>query len=137
MGEVRATIWRLITTHLHKGAAVSWHGADLDFTGIPITTDLDFTNTLFPSGTVRFDQANFSAGTVNFREAKFSGGEVHFIGAKFSGSTVDFHGAKFSGGTVDFKEVHDWSHPAIGLPERAPGLRLPPPVAGEPTSRHE
>jgi hypothetical protein len=81
MGEVRATIWRLITTHLRKDAPTPWHGADLDFTGVTIATDVDFTNAVFPAGKVSFASAKFSAGQVRFSGAKFSGSQVWFYDA--------------------------------------------------------
>jgi uncharacterized protein YjbI with pentapeptide repeats len=87
--EVRHTVIRIITAHLKEGAAVSWQGLDLDFTGA-----------VFDGGD--FIGARFSGSTVSFNDAEFSGGEVRFYGAEFSGSTVGFYGARFSGGTVYF-----------------------------------
>jgi hypothetical protein len=154
MNEVRATIWRLITTHLKADAPIPWHGADLDFTGVTVTTDIDFSHAIFPTGMVRFTgaefsgsrveftkaefsggmvwfgEAEFSGGTVGFGEAKFTIGEVRFTGAKFSGSTVEFNEAKFTGGSVRLDTVADWLHPPSGLPAQAPGVHLPQPAAG-------
>jgi uncharacterized membrane-anchored protein YhcB (DUF1043 family) len=87
--EVRHTVIRVISAHLRKGAAVSWQGLKLDFTGV-----------VFDGGD--FGGARFSGGTVNFNRAEFSGGKVDFSGAEFSGAWVDFNGARFSGGTVHF-----------------------------------
>ncbi|MEU1387301.1 MULTISPECIES: pentapeptide repeat-containing protein [unclassified Nonomuraea] len=102
MGEVRATIWRLIATHLKAYARIPWHGADLDFTGVPIAQDIDFSNTVFPAGIVRFNGATFSGGEVWFDGATFSGGQVRFSRATFSGGKVRFGHATFSGGKVGF-----------------------------------
>jgi Pentapeptide repeats (9 copies) len=74
----RHTVIRVITAHLHKDAAVSWCGADLDCTGV-----------VFDGGD--FAGAEFSGGTVSFRAAKFSGGMVSFGRAAFSGGTVEFY----------------------------------------------
>src|SRR5271155_1751763 len=75
--EVRHTIIRLIGAHLRPGAAVSWQGLNLDFTGV-----------VFDGGNL--SRAKFSGGEVSFRDAVFSGGLVDFIGAVFSGGRVDF-----------------------------------------------
>ena len=110
--EVRHTIIRLIGAHLRPGAAVSWQGLNLDFTGV-VFDGGDFTGAEFSGGTVSFDGAEFSGGTVSFDGAEFSGGTVGFGGAgspaarstsrrQFSGGTVSFAGAEFSGGTVSF-----------------------------------
>lgn len=100
MGEVRATIWRLIAAHLKADAPIPWHGADLDFTGVTITTDLDFTNAVF-SGTIRFTGAMFAGSRVDFRNAEFTGA-IYFSGARFTGDKVYFDDARFTGGRVDF-----------------------------------
>ena len=111
--EVRHTIIRLIGAHLQPGAARSWQGLNLDFTGV-VFDGGNFGAARFSSGTVLFDGAQFYEGTVSFSGARFSGskvsfsgaeflgGEVHFTAAEFSGSTVDFNGAKFLGGEVYF-----------------------------------
>src|SRR5271155_651521 len=89
--EVRHTIIRLIGAHLRPGAAVSWQGLNLDFTGV-----------VFDGGS--FGAAGFSGGVVFFSGAEFSGGEVSFGRAKFtggqvgSGGKVSFTSAEFSGG---------------------------------------
>ncbi|WP_067137748.1 pentapeptide repeat-containing protein [Microtetraspora malaysiensis] len=103
MSEVRATIIRLIATHLRESAPISWSGADLDFTGVVFDTGADFTGAVFSGGTVMFRNAVFSDGEVSFDEAMFSGGNVWFGGAVFSGGTVWFSGAVFSGGNVWFR----------------------------------
>ncbi len=125
MSEVRATILRLIATHLRESAPISWSGTDLDFTGVVFDNGADFTDAIFSGGNVRFDRAEFSGGDVWFEGAEFSGGLVWFGGAKFSDGDVWFTGAIFSGGDVDFTEAVDWSCPPSGLPNQAPGLRLP------------
>ncbi|MEV0996900.1 pentapeptide repeat-containing protein [Nonomuraea sp. NPDC050202] len=102
MGEVRATIWRLITAHLKADARKPWHGADMDFTGVSVTHSIDFSRTVFPSGTVLFDRAKFSGGRVRFDAARFSGGHIGFYQAEFSGSHVQFTDAEFSSGQVWF-----------------------------------
>jgi hypothetical protein len=68
--EVRHTIIRLIGAHLRPGAAVSWQGLNLDFTGV-----------IFDGG--NFNGAKFSGGTVQFGGATFSSGEVFFYDAEF------------------------------------------------------
>jgi uncharacterized protein YjbI with pentapeptide repeats len=122
---IRHTVIRVITEHLKAGAAVSWQGLNLDFTGVIFDggdfsgavfsggqvrfadaefadgAAVDFTGTVF-SGTVNFTSAVFSGGTVGFTRAEFSGGTVYFSAAEFSGGEVGFRGAEFSGGTVDF-----------------------------------
>src|SRR5215475_9680377 len=80
--EVRHSIIRIIGAHLREGAAPSWEGRNLDFTGV-----------VFDGGD--FSRAKFSGGEVNFFGAKFCGGTVNFSGAEFSGSTVHLGSAKF------------------------------------------
>lgn len=100
--EVRHTIVRVITIHLRQDAAVSWQGADLDFTGV-----------VFDGG--------------NFVGAQFSGSLVTFDQAQFSGGLVRFGYAEFSGGKADFSSAADWSHPPRfnwhGTPPA--GIKLP------------
>uniref|UniRef100_UPI003F493F3C pentapeptide repeat-containing protein n=1 Tax=Microtetraspora malaysiensis TaxID=161358 RepID=UPI003F493F3C len=103
MREVRATIIRLIATHLRESAPTPWVGADLDFTGVVFDNGADFTRAVFSGGKVSFDGAVFSDGKVSFDRARFSGGLVVFDGAVFSGGEVSFTGAVFSGGEVLFK----------------------------------
>ncbi|TMR11311.1 pentapeptide repeat-containing protein [Nonomuraea turkmeniaca] len=105
MGEVRATILRLIGIHLKDTAPVPWHGADLDFTGVTFTTDLDFTDAVLSGGHVRFTGAKFAGGHVRFVRAKFAGSLVFFDGAEFSGGEVDFSEAEFSGGQATFADA--------------------------------
>jgi hypothetical protein len=112
--EVRHTVIRVITAHLKEGAAVSWQGLNLDFTGV-VFDGGDFGGARFSGGTVHFSGARFSGATVSFFGAEFSGGWVSFDGAEFSsggvgfdhahfsGGTVRFEGARFSGGTVRFE----------------------------------
>jgi uncharacterized protein YjbI with pentapeptide repeats len=101
--EVRHTIIRLISAHLREGAAWSWEGLNLDFTGV-VFDGGDFADARFSGGLVNFGDAKFAGGTVSFRHAAFfSGGTVSFRGAEFSGGTVDFINAGFYGGTVDFR----------------------------------
>jgi uncharacterized protein YjbI with pentapeptide repeats len=102
--EVRHTIIRLIGTHLRPGAAASWEGLNLDFTGVTFDAG-DFTDARFPGGIVRFDGAEFPSGRVSFDRAKFSGAQVSFDGAKFSGGRVDFGDTEFSGGRVSFERA--------------------------------
>jgi uncharacterized protein YjbI with pentapeptide repeats len=97
--EVRHTIIHLIGTHLRPGAAVSWQGLNLDFTGV-VFDGGDFRKAVFSGGEVSFDGAVFSRDTADFREVDFR--EVDFREAVFSGAKVSFRSAVFSGGTVDF-----------------------------------
>ncbi len=99
--EVRHTVIRVITAHLKEGAAVSWQGLDLDFTGV-VFDGGDFGCAEFSGGEVSFFDAEFSGGTASFYAARFSGGEVRFDNARFSGSEVSFGEAEFSGGEVSF-----------------------------------
>ena len=115
--EVRHTIIRLIGAHLRPGAAVSWQGLDLDFTGV-VFDGGDFAEAPeFSGGEVSFDGAVFSGGTVSFGSAKFSGGEVSFGGAVFSGGRVSFGGAVFSGGEVSFASAK-FSGAEVGFERR-------------------
>ncbi|MEV4260550.1 pentapeptide repeat-containing protein [Kribbella sp. NPDC049584] len=101
--EVRRTVLRLITAHLHPSAPESrrWHGYDLDFTDA-VFDGADFRGVHFSSGAlVLFRRALFASGFVDFGEATFAGG-VDFTEASFAGGTVDFGKATFSGGDVSF-----------------------------------
>ncbi len=98
--EVRHTIIRLISAHLREGAAMSWQGHDLDFTGVAFDGG-DFSGAVFSGGKVSFSGAQFS-GKVDFFNTVFCGGKVDFFGARFSSGKVDFFGAQFCGGKVDF-----------------------------------
>lgn len=123
--EVRNTVIRTIRDHLTDGAAVSWRGFDLDFTGVvfegghfagatfarkvsfigaTFTGDgVDFYDTRFVGAeTVDFGYAKFTNGRTDFGEAKFGGARVNFGGAEFSGGEVNFGGANFTRGQVDF-----------------------------------
>ena len=99
--EARHSAILVIAERLRKGAAVSWQGADLDFTGV-VFDGGDFSGVVFSGGRVNFSRAAFAIGTSRFNLAEFSGGSVSFEGAKFSGGTVYFGGAVFSGGAVYF-----------------------------------
>jgi uncharacterized protein YjbI with pentapeptide repeats len=105
--KVRHTILRLISDHYRRpvGAQRSWQGCDLDFTGVTIDCNIDFSDAVFSDGTVNFSQAVFSGGAVHFNRAVFCGGIVHFSNARFSGSTIYFSGAGFSGGTMHFSDA--------------------------------
>ena len=100
--EVRHTIIRLIGAHLRAGAAVSWQGLNLDFTGV-VFDGGDFAGVRFSGGLVLFDGAEFSGGAVSFDHALFSVGAVSFDHALFSGGAVSFDGAAFSAGRVSFE----------------------------------
>ena len=134
--EVRHTIIRLIGDHLRKGAAVSWQGLNLDFTGVVLDGG-DFTGARFPAGIVRFDGAVFSGGTVSFSRASFSGGTVSFDGAGFSGGSVQFGDAEFSGGTVSFNDPWKWSQPPVFDWEGTPPAGVMLPTSADATPRHE
>jgi uncharacterized protein YjbI with pentapeptide repeats len=105
--KVRHTILRLIGDHYRRpqGTHRSWQGCDLDFTGVTIDCNMDFSDAVFSDGTVNFSQAAFSGGALYFNRAVFSGGSVYFGDAMFSGSTLYFSGAGFSGGTVHFSDA--------------------------------
>jgi uncharacterized protein YjbI with pentapeptide repeats len=105
--EVRHTVIRVITAHLKKDAAVSWHGLNFDFTGV-VFDGGGFSHAQFSSGTVNFRSAQFSSGTVDFRSAQFSGAVVNFGSAQFSGGTVDFRSAQFSFGSGQFSGAVDF-----------------------------
>ncbi|KAB8180163.1 pentapeptide repeat-containing protein [Microbispora catharanthi] len=115
MREVRATILRLIGTHLRYNDSISWAGAHLDFNGVVFDHGADFMGAQF-SGVVSFDGAVFSGGTVSFSHTGFFGEPVSFAGAEFAGATVSFDeamfsgvvsfdGAEFSSGTVSFSNA--------------------------------
>jgi Pentapeptide repeats (9 copies) len=99
--EARHSAILVIAERLRKGAAVSWQGTDLDFTGV-VFDGGDFSGVVFSGGRVNFSRAAFVIDTSRFNLAEFSGGSVSFEGAKFSGGTVYLGGAVFSGGTVHF-----------------------------------
>jgi uncharacterized protein YjbI with pentapeptide repeats len=111
--KVRHTVIRVITAHLKDGAAVSWQGLNLDFTGVVFDGgsfaqarfsggQVDFVSAEFSGGTVHFGDAQFSGATVSFFSVKFSAGKVNFDGAEFSGGVVNFSSAEFSGGEITF-----------------------------------
>lgn len=152
--EVRHTIIRLITAHLRDGAAVSWQGLNLDFTGAVFDGgsfnqaqfsggDVSFENAVF-SGLVDFSCAEFIRGSVDFSHAKFSSGTVSFFSAEFSGGfidftegaffvgMVDFKNAKFSGSDVNFSNPVDWS-----IPPRFPWSGRPPQGVTLPAKKDE
>ncbi|MEW2574364.1 pentapeptide repeat-containing protein [Streptomyces sp. NPDC047070] len=105
--KVRHTILRLIGDHYRRpmGTHRSWQGCDLDLSGVTIDCAMDFSEAVFPGGTVNFSGAVFPGGTVYFNRAVFSGGAVYFGDAVFSGGTVYFSGASFSGSTVHFGDA--------------------------------
>ena len=111
--EVRHTAIRVIGAHLKQGALNSWHGLNLDFTGVHFDGGdfggarfrrglINFEGARFSGGIVRFDGAEFSSAWVSFAHAKFSGALVSFARANFCGSAVTFRDAEFSDGEVDF-----------------------------------
>src|SRR6266496_1419007 len=148
--EVRHTVIRVITAHLKAGAAVSWQGLNLDFTGA-VCDGGDFRDAVFSGGGVGFNMAKFTGGKVRFATAKFTGAEVSFEGARFSGGVVgftvakftgsnvsfgaakftggevDFTTAEFSGGTVSFDAALNWSVPPAfpWTDTPPPGVKLP------------
>jgi Pentapeptide repeats (9 copies) len=101
--EVRATIVRVLASHLRQDAAVSWSLCNIDLSGAALI-DSDFSNCRFDneaniagatfSGTASFIGATFSAG-ASFAGATFSAG-ASFAGATFSAG-ASFAGATFSG----------------------------------------
>jgi hypothetical protein len=105
MREVRATILRLIATHLRMDGGPTWHGADFDFRGAVFDAGADFSRVKFSGGTFRFNGAEFSDGGFSFIRAKFADGAVLFDGAKFTGAMALFDHAKFSGARVSFTHV--------------------------------
>jgi hypothetical protein len=122
--EVRHTIIRVITAHLQDGAALSWPGLNLDFTGM-----------VFDGGDFRC--AKFSSGTVNFTRAKFSGGEIDFGYAEFSGGAVSFRDAEFSTAQSTPPAANSWPtslatavNIAAGGAPRA--ISVAPPAAARP-----
>jgi uncharacterized protein YjbI with pentapeptide repeats len=90
--EVRATIVRVLASHLRQDAAISWSSCNVDLSGA-VLMDSHFSECRF-DGKVSIVGATFS-GDVSFGGATFSG-EVPFGGATFSGD-VSFGGATFSG----------------------------------------
>lgn len=96
--EVRATIVRIIATHLRDPSAISWVKHDFDFSGADLHNAL-FSGATF-GGKASFDYSTFS-GATSFSRAKFSGWSgkwsPSFWGATFSGDYTTFAGATFSG----------------------------------------
>ena len=108
--EVRHTAIRIITAHLapyrRPATPQDWCGLDLDFTGTIFDSGtVDFSGAQFTGGTVNFRDAQFTGGTVNFSSAQFTGGTVNFSSAQFTGATVNFRDAQFTGATVDFSDA--------------------------------
>ena len=102
--QVRHTVIRVITAHLHKGAEFSWCDLNFDFTGV-VFDGGDFSYARFHGDKVDFRDAVFCGGWVNFARVEFSGGIVDFERAKFTGSIVSFKGVKYSSGKVDFGDA--------------------------------
>ena len=108
----RHAILSVIAAHLRVGAAISWRGSDLDFSGVvfdsgePPARSADgmsgFTGAGLTGAKVSFAGARFTGAKVSFAGAKFAAGEVNFAGAKFSGAKVTLLGAEFTGGGVSF-----------------------------------
>jgi uncharacterized protein YjbI with pentapeptide repeats len=98
--QVRDTVIKLISAHLHDAAPVSWQGRDFDFSGA-VFDRCDFSGARFTGGSVTFSKAKFT-GEVVFAGARFSGGGVYFSEAEFSDCDTDFTWAQFSGGSVYF-----------------------------------
>jgi uncharacterized protein YjbI with pentapeptide repeats len=103
-GQVRATIVRTITTHLHDDSAISWAEHDFDFTGATLH-DADFSDATFSGKFTSFEGVTFSGGYTNFEGATFSGERTSFERATFSGAMTSFEGATFSGAITNFAGV--------------------------------
>ena len=89
--------------------------------------ETDFSGAKFCGSAVTFHWAKYrNGGNVRFVGAEFADGQADFAGGEFSGGRVDFSVAKFSGATVRLEPLEDWSVPAVGLPQDAPGLTYPP-----------
>ena len=108
----RHAILSVIAAHLRVGAAISWRGSDLDFSGVvfdsgePPARSADgmsgFTGAGLTGAKVSFAGAQFTGGAVSFAGAQFTGAKVSFAGARFTGAKVSFAGAKFAAGEVNF-----------------------------------
>ena len=108
----RHAILSVIAAHLRVGAAISWRGSDLDFSGVvfdsgePPARSADgmsgFTGAGLTGAKVSFAGAQFTGGAVSFAGAQFTGAKVSFTGARFTGAKVSFAGAKFAAGEVNF-----------------------------------
>jgi len=108
----RHAILSVIAAHLRAGAAISWRGSDLDFSGVvfdsgePPARSADgmsgFTGAGLTGAKVSFAGAQFTGGAVSFAGARFTGAKVSFAGAKFAAGEVSFAGAKFAAGEVNF-----------------------------------
>jgi len=108
----RHAILSVIAAHLRAGAAISWRGSDLDFSGVvfdsgePPARSADgmsgFTGAGLTGAKVSFAGAQFTGGAVSFAGAQFTGAKVSFAGAKFAAGEVSFAGAKFAAGEVNF-----------------------------------
>ena len=103
--EVRHTVIRLIRDHLRLDPEHphSWHGIDLDFTGV-----------VFDGGD--FSGAQFVACTVRFSDATFASGNISFAGARVHQAFLDFGEARFTGAFVDFGGVQLEAEGALGFP---------------------
>ena len=108
----RHAILSVIAAHLRAGAAISWRGSDLDFSGVvfdsgePPARSADgmsgFTGAGLTGAKVSFAGAQFTGGAGSFTGARFTGAKVSFAGAKFAAGEVSFAGAKFAAGEVNF-----------------------------------
>ncbi|MDL4813130.1 pentapeptide repeat-containing protein [Actinomadura opuntiae] len=113
--EVRHTVIRIIGDHLRDGAAISWRGHHLDFTGVcfdggdfsgaTFTGVVSFTGAVFTTACTDFMGARFKSGTADFRNTRFESGTVDFTHAWFEGGVVSFRAACFEGGAVDFRDA--------------------------------
>lgn len=102
--EVRNTILRTISSHVHHDAKTSWSKHDFDLTGAYLEGG-NFGRAQFSGNNTTFAGAHFSGETTSFFEAQFNGETTWFDRAQFSGKTTTFAGAHFNGKTTWFNRA--------------------------------
>lgn len=101
--EVRQTIVRVISAHLHEKAEISWSDHDFDFTSVVFEKAM-FSEARF-GGKAIFAEANFSGDMTSFRRTTFAGDSTIFDGAIFGSRFTVFDDANFAGLISSFHHV--------------------------------
>ncbi|MDF3284983.1 hypothetical protein [Gordonia sp. N1V] len=102
--EVRNTILRTITTHLHPEHTHPWTHLDYDFTAAHLH-DADFTDCQFHGATTSFDGAKFRGEKTSFHGSRFCGGATSFYKTQFHGIYTTFYDAQFHGDVTSFTQA--------------------------------
>ncbi|RFU83599.1 pentapeptide repeat-containing protein [Streptomyces triticagri] len=91
--EVRHTIFRLIGDHFRipAGEHRSWHGCDVDLTGVVVDANIDLSYVHFTYSKLSFKSAHFVGAVVNLTNARISDrGAVRFDEAVFNSTSSLF-----------------------------------------------